>query len=115
MSPVNPPQRPSNQAAERRRVGRYMITGGLLGWGVIACVAAGAASGQGTGPATFWFIMAFITVLVIFALLVKGYRLETKHNPNFNPQEHARAGNDPAGDPRNPRGNAGNAKDEGKE
>ncbi len=69
-----------------------MVTGGLLGWGVVACVVAGATVEPGTWPATAWFIAAFIVMLVMIGFLVKGYRLEDKHNPNFAPQERAQRG-----------------------
>ncbi len=68
-----------------------MLAGGLLGWGVIACFAGGASSEPGSTTANWWFGVATILVLVIFGFLAKGYRLESRHNPNFNPQQLARA------------------------
>ncbi len=89
MSQLSVPPDAANRSAIRRRVGRYMVTGGLLGWGVVACVVAGAMSERGTWPETAWFTAAFFVMLALLACLVKGYRLEDKHNPNFAPQERA--------------------------
>ncbi len=99
MPPLSSPPDPTSRSTIRRRIGRYMVTGGVLGWGVVACVVAGASSEQGSLPATCWFTAAFIVMLVLLGFLIKGYRLEDKHNPNFDPQERAQveaqAGSDP--------------------
>ena len=92
MPQLSSPPDATSRSAIRRRIERYMVTGGLLGWGVVGCVVAGAASEQGSLSATVWFIAAFIVMLVLLGFLIKGYRLEDKHNPNFAPQERAQAG-----------------------
>lgn len=66
-----------------------MVTGGLLGWGVVACVVAGASAESGSLPAAIWFTAAFVVMLFLLGFLIKGYRLEDKHNPNYAPQERA--------------------------
>ncbi len=99
MQPLSSPPEATSRSTIRRRIGRYMITGGLLGWGVVVCVVAGASSPPETWLATFWFTAAFIVMLFLLGFLIKGYRLEDKHNPNFDPQERAQveaqAGSDP--------------------
>ncbi len=95
MPPMSAPPDAASRSAIRRQVGRYMVTGGLLGWGVVACVVAGAMSERGTWPETAWFAAAFFVMLALLACLIKGYRLEDKHNPNFAPQERAQLDSTP--------------------
>jgi hypothetical protein len=84
-----------------------MIAGGLLGWGVIACFVGGVSSGHGSTTANWWFVVATILVLFVFGFLAKGYRLESRHNPSFNPQQLARAAQGPVEEVPHSGGNTG--------
>ncbi len=108
MPQENSPPDSTPQATVRRRIGRYMLSGGLLGWGVVACVTAGAFSEHGSVPAAVWFTTAFIILLGVLGLLVKGYQLETQHNPNFAPHELARGGANVTAKSKNTTGKMGN-------
>ena len=78
-----------SQSELRRHVKKNMIIGGLAGWGIIACVVAGALSPPGSPWETAWFIAATVMLCISGGFMIRGYRVEIKYNPNYDPKELA--------------------------